>query len=169
MNKLIDIEKFKGKWQSLNARERFYLKIGSIFIVLIIIYYGLILPLNDSIDNLQQQISTQRSLALWMQPRVKALRTEVGHAQQIQTIASSELLPEIDTRLKQSSLSSMVEEISQTDSDSVRVTFKSVPFDNLATWLVKQWKTSHIAVTEFDAQKGEKAGLVKVTLTLTIA
>ena len=167
MNKLIDIEKLKIKWQSLNIRERFYLKLGSIFIVLVIIYYGLISPLNNSIDNLQQQITAQRSLALWMQPRVKALRGEMGHAQQIQPISAGELLPTVDTRLKQTSFASMVTEISQTNNGSVRITFKSVPFDDLMSWLIKQWKTSHLAVSELDVEKGEKAGLVKATLTVT--
>ncbi len=167
MNNLIDLEKLKTKWQSLNARERFYLKIGSIFIILVLIYSVLISPLNSSIDNLQQQIKLQHRLALWMQPRVKALRGKTDHIQRIQKINASELLPTIDTRLKQATFVAMVEEISQTNSGSVRITFKSVPFDDLMAWLIKQWKTSHVAVSQLDVQKGEKPGLVKATLTLT--
>ena len=169
MNNLIDLEKLKTKWQSLNARERLYIKIGSIFIVLLIIYSGLISPLNNRINNLQQQIKSQRGLALWMQPRVKALRGKTGNTAQIQTISASELLPTIDTRVKQSALGATVEEISQTNSGSVRITFKSVPFDQLMAWLIKQWETSHIAVSELDVQKGEKLGLVRAALTLTTA
>ena len=168
MDKAQVVEKIKSKWQHLQVRERFYLSIACVFIVLVLLYYILIAPLNNSVQNLQQQVTTAQNLVTWMQPRVKALGGVNVSGSQIQTITANELLPIIDGRLKQSSFAASVDSVSQTNTNDVRITFKKVPFDELLNWLVTQWRTSHIMVSGMDVQKGEKIGMAKVTLTLTV-
>ena len=168
MGKAQAIEKIKRKWQSLQARERFYLSVACVFIALVLLYYILIAPLNDSVQSLRQQVTTAQDLATWMQPRVKALRGVSVSSSQLQTIAENELLPIIDSRLKQSSFAASVDSVSQTNTNDVRITFKKIPFDELLNWLVTQWRTSHIMVSSMDVQKGEKLGMAKVTLTLIV-
>jgi len=167
VDKLVFLQSLTAKWRNFNPRERIYLGIAAIFIVIAIFYYVLISPLTSGVQRLQQQMKYQQDLVQWMQPRVAVLRGSTTSSRQISAIASSELLPIVDTRLKQSSFAGAVGEVSQTNGNNVHITFKQVPFDELMAWLVTQWQTSRIGVTDIDVQKGDKVGMAKVALTLT--
>ena len=162
------MDKFLEKWQSLSTREQLYVKLGSIFVAFLIIYYGLVSPLSSSVTSLRQQTLYQQSLVVWMKPRVQALQRTTGSKTSFQAVSQTELLPTIDKRLKNSAFAGAVDEINQTSSNGVRVSFKEVPFDELMAWLAQQWQSSHIMVSDIDVQKGEKVGIAKVSVTLSI-
>ena len=163
------MDKLKQKWQSLQAREQLYLKIMAVFIVVLVGYYFLVAPLSQGVATMKQQLSTQQSLFSWMQPRVLALKSQsTPSLAAVDTIAKDNLLSVIDTRLKQSDIATYVGEINQTANDEVRVSFESVPFDELMSWLLQQQKRSAIKVADADIEKATKAGMVKAIITLTV-
>ena len=168
MDRQIVLKKIKTKWQELSTREQFYLGGVVVFIVIIILYYALFAPLSNHVYRLQQQVGYQQTLLDWMRPRVAVLHNTATTSEPIQIVSENELLPTIDLRLKQSLFAAAVDEISQTTNNEVRITFKQVPFDELMAWLATQWRTSRIGVSDIDVQKGEKVGMAKVALTLTV-
>ena len=58
------------------------------------------------------------------------LQRLVGKSATVQPITATNLLATVDTRLKQSQIAKSVNEISQSNASSVRVSFHSVPFDD---------------------------------------
>jgi general secretion pathway protein M len=160
------MDKLKTKWNSLTNRERFLVSICTAVVFVGIIYYALVSPLLTSVSSSEQQADAQQKLLIWMRPRVNLLQNQSSSTVTSQTVTASELLPTVDARLKQADFASSVSEISQTADSGVRVALTNVPFDDLVTWLSRQWQRSKIQVSDIDVQKTEKVGIVNVTLTL---
>jgi type II secretory pathway component PulM len=163
------MDKLKAKWTSLTRRERLLVSIGSIAVLILLVYYLLLAPLLTAVDNVKMQSTAQQNLLVWMQPRVGLLQSRSSSTSAGQAITASELLPTVDARLKQSDFAGSVGEISQTSTSGVRVALTNVPFDELMTWLTSQWQRSRIQVGDIDVQKTNKVGIVDVTLTLVVS
>lgn len=160
--------KLQQRWQGVSKRERLYLKIAGVFVVLLLINYMIYTPLSNAVSNIKTEFSYQQDLVQWMQPRVQTLRGNQSK-QQVQAVSAGELLPTIDNRLKSASFARTAEQVTQTNDNQVRVNFTDVPFDQLLSWLVTQWQTSRITVISIDAEKGSKEGLANVNLVLGIS
>jgi type II secretory pathway component PulM len=163
------MDELKQKWQSLNQREQWIVKIAAVFIGILLIYYLIVAPLSDATSTVQAELAYQRDLLSWIEPRVNALQGQAASGQSAtQNITQAELLPTIDSRLKNTEFANTVEQVTQTNTNDVRITFKDVPFDALMDWLETQWKTSRITVDTIDVQKGDKLGLTNINLTLRL-
>ena len=163
------MDKLKQKWRSLQQREKTLLILCAIFISVLLLFYTLFNPLNQAASNAQSDYTYQQNLMTWMQPRVRALQGIKTPQSTVQVLSQAELLPTIDSRLKTTTFASTVQQVTQANSNGVRITFKNVPFDDLLTWLISQWQTSRITVSDIDVQKGNKVGLTDVNLTLMLA
>lgn len=163
------MDKLKQKWQELQPRERMLLSIGTLFIIVLLFYYGIVSPLNQAANQAKSTYIYQQNLVNWMRPRVQAISSNHTAQTPSQTLSQNELLPTIDSRLKSTTFARSVEQVTQDGNNNVRITFKAVPFDDLLTWLITQWQTSRIAVSDIDVQKGKKQGLTDVNLTLTLS
>jgi general secretion pathway protein M len=161
------MNKLKEKWEDLSPRERIYLTLTGVFLILIFGYYGIIAPLLNSVADLQQKMTAQENLAAWMEPRVAVLKT-YSNQESVTSISPANLLTTVDTQLKQSEFARAVTEISQANATQVRVTLKDVPFDTLMAWLVQIWQKNQIQVVDFDAQKTDKPGIVTATMVLGV-
>jgi len=162
------MNKFRLWWDARATREQLYLVVGGVIALFLIIYLGIISPINSTVANLQTTVQQQQSLAQWLTPRVPVLQRLIGSSSVAQPVTATNLLATVDTRLKQTQFARSVTEISQSDASSVRITFNAVPFDDLLQWLAQQWQQSRIAVTQIDVQKSGDAGLAKVVVTLSI-
>jgi general secretion pathway protein M len=161
------MDKLREKWLSLNPRERLYVSVAGIVVLVAVVYFWLINPLNNAVATTQSQLAYQQDLLTWMQPRVQSLRGQQKSGQQAVPISTTELLPTIDQRLKNAAFASNIDSVTQNNANDVRITLKDVPFDELLNWLATQWQTSHINVTALDVQRGSKLGLVDANVVLT--
>jgi general secretion pathway protein M len=157
----------KEKWQNLSAREQVYIVIAGILLIVTILYYGVISPLLNGVDDVKQRLHAQQTLSTWMTPRVAAL-SRISNTTPSHPVTAANLLATVDTQLKQSNFAGAIGEISQTNTNQVHVTLKEVAFDDLMAWLVQQWQQSQIQISDFDAQKTDKPGMVSVTMTLMV-
>lgn len=163
------MDKLKQKWHSLEQREQYLLLAGAGFIVILLFFYVLFSPLNQAASNAKSDYAYQHSLLTWMQPRVRAMQGIKTPQSTVKTLGQSELLPTIDNRLKTTTFANTVQQVTQANNNDVRVTFKNVPFDDLLTWLISQWQTSRITVSDIDVQKTNKIGMTNVNLTLMLS
>lgn len=162
------MNKFRLWWDARSTREQLYLVIGGIVALFLILYLGLIAPINSAVVYLQTTVQRQQALVQWLMPRVPVLQRLTSSSSVAQPVTATNLLATVDTRLKQTQFARSVTEISQSDASSVRVTLNAVPFDDLLQWLAQQWQQSRIAVSQIDVQKTGDAGLAKVVVTLSI-
>jgi general secretion pathway protein M len=162
------MNRFRLWWEARAAREQVMLAIGAMIGTVLIIYVGIIAPLNSTVSDLQAAVKQQQTLVQWLSPRVAVLQRLAGQTGITQPVTTANLLATIDTRLKQSEFARSVTEISQSDANSVRVSFNAVSFDDLMLWLAQQWQQSRIAVVQIDVQKTKDIGVAKVIVTLGI-
>lgn len=160
------MNKFLLWWHARLPREQGYLFMGGVVVGLLLLYFILLAPLNLTVNNLQNQVLQQQTLVQWLTPRIPVLQRWLQKDSVAQPVTVNNLLATIDTRLKQSELVSSGAEISQVDGNTVRISFKHVPFDALMNWLAQQWQQSRIAVVQIDVQKSDDVGMAQVTVTL---
>lgn len=160
--------KLTAWWQDLAARERGYLTILGLFLLVIIIYYAIYTPLNDSISDLQSQINYQQQIIQTIKPHVQQIKALQTSGKQNNAVSASNLLSTVDSNLKSTGLSIYASEVSQTNDNGVQIKFTNVPFDRTVTWLVKLWQQYHIQVTRIDSQRSKTIGNVNMLLTLKV-
>lgn len=126
----------KDWWQEQSARDRRILRIGSIFLVLALIYLLLWQPLHQKRDKYRQQITEQRQLLQWMHERsaeAKALMKQPG-GQRHQPIKGS-LLSLVDKEARKAGLGKGLKRVEPAGTDQVRLWFDAVEFNRLVAWL----------------------------------
>lgn len=126
----------KDWWQEQSARDRRILRIGSIFLVLALIYLLLWQPLHQKRDKYRQQITEQRQLLQWMHERsaeAKALMKQPG-SQRHQPIKGS-LLSLVDKEARKAGLGKGLKRVEPAGTDQVRLWFDAVEFNRLVAWL----------------------------------
>lgn len=157
---------FLNRWHSLNATQRVYVSIGGSIIIILCVYYLIVAPVNDSLNNLQQEISYQQSVLEKMQPQIAQLKQLQMQSGTTAKISPTNLPGTIDQSLKSSGLSSFSSELSQSGNNGIQIKFTNVPFDGLTTWFISLWKQYHIQVTKIDAKPTKTLGNVDVVVTL---
>lgn len=158
---------FLNRWRSLNANQRVYVGIGGSIIIILCVYYLIVAPVNDSINNLQQEIIYQQSVLEKMQPQIAQLKQLQMQSGSTIKISPTNLLGTIDQSLKSNGLNSFAGELSQSGNDGVQIKFTNVPFDGLSTWFISLWKQYHIQVSKIDAKPTSTLGNVDAVVTLS--
>ncbi len=155
-----------AKWKNISIRERRYLTILGIVLMIMAIYYLLITPVNNAIINLQQAINYQQDIVENIKPDVRTIQRLQQSTQQANQVSSSNLLAIVDNNLKKNNLSTYATEISQTTNNGVQITLDNIPFDKMTAWLLTLWQQYHIQVEQIDIQKTKTLGNVNGLLTL---
>lgn len=155
------------RWRRFSTREQQSVTVLAIAVLVAVIYFGVVEPVNDTISDLQQRISLQQAVLVHIQPEISAA-TSLKSTTKAQPVAAADLLPTVDQSLQQIGLHKAVTEIRQTGSNQVQITFTSVPFDSLVTWLVQLWQTHQIQTTRIDVQRATTLGDVQGTLVLQV-
>ena len=155
------------KWQQLAPEQQQNFKIGAIVLTLVIAYFIFYLPLQHSIQRLQQNVQQQQSLLTWMEAANKKI-TALQHNQgaKITVEISQPLLPIIEQSLKSSNLNKQLSELTQTETNKVRLKFKQVAFDSLITWLTTLWQKQGIETIELNVIPQKKPGIVEASVLL---
>ncbi len=125
----------KDYWDSLQARERLILSIAALFMVILILYLGLIEPYANERSNLEKRVINQQEDLLWMKSAASQFKGSKNRAKPQQASGQS-LLSFIDQSTKKNALNSAIKRI-QPDGKKVRIQFEKVSFDRLTVWLSK--------------------------------
>ncbi|MBX9704881.1 MAG: type II secretion system protein M [Gammaproteobacteria bacterium] len=153
------------RWRRLSTREQQSVTVLAIALLIAIIYFGVVEPVNNTISDLQQRISLQQAVLAHIQPEISAA-TSLKSTTKVQLVAAADLLPTVDQSLQQTGLHKAVTEIRETGNNQVQITFTSVPFDSLVSWLVQLWQAHQIQTARIDVQRADTPGDVQGTLVL---
>lgn len=153
-------------WQHSSLREKWMIILGGIIAIIILGYEFLWNPLSSSVNELQINIVKQQQLLNWMQranQQIKQLRA----AGFVESPTSEEALLVITERsLAEQKLSRYLDQVQQPTDNQLVLTFKTVPFDRLMTWLESLWRQYSINVSQMTIQKTDTPGLVQAKLTV---
>lgn len=153
-------------FDNLSLRER-----GIVFgggLVAILMFYWLLIwdPMVRRADELQRGVQEQtRVLTELRQTAAQVTRLRATGAPSRQQ-SNRSLLAIVDGSSKQTGISGQIKRMQPEGQKSVRLWLEDAPFDDLIRWL-NQLQTQHgIAVTAASIDRQDKAGTVKVRLTL---
>jgi type II secretory pathway component PulM len=152
----------KQRWEQLSSRDQRTLKIGGIVLGVLIALRFIWWPIFDRVTILKNEIDNEQSLINWMTPRVAQLQESKKSAKAIKKDKS---LAAFEKSLQQAGLKPYVKDLSQNPQKQISVTFSEVPFESTMHWLEKAQQSGWV-VQQMSAQKGEKSGIVNLTMVL---
>lgn len=156
----------KDWFESLEPRERLFVGMGAI-VVIVAVFWGLVwLPLDKGHRALQESVSNwERSLAE-LRPLV-AMPQPSGGVQQRPAVGSTESpVVIVDTTLRNRSLGQPKR--SQPTPNGIRVEFENVPFDDLVLWLGDLSSQYAMEVQSGSLSTAAQSGPGRINATLTI-
>lgn len=156
-------------WQQLSPRDKLLAVFGSSLLVLFLFYSFVWEPLSSKIDDLRQDIANNRELLAWMKVQIPQIKTlKATHTNTTAKVPlQGSLLSQIDNSLKQPGQTIVPTDISQVDTKTVHLTFKSVVFNDAIRWYEEFAQQNPIIATTVSIKALEDPGLVQADFTLS--
>lgn len=151
-------------YEGLAPRERRLLIIGSIAVVLLLIYFAVISPIRSAHSSLLNDVQQKRQLLALINRsagRIQSATTGGGHLKPGESVFAA-----TSTAIQSSSISGAVQRLEQTQNGGVRLSLSGVDFDALVQWLGTLSRQEGIVATRATIQQGNNPGTVDATLTL---
>lgn len=121
---------FRERWMSYSPRERKFLSIGAIVLMVLLIYVILWEPLANSVQKKEQYLVRQQKLLNWM--RQNATQAEEFRTKKNKPISSDALLNLINQDFNRHSFKAR---LSLENDGTIKVILKNVSFDRFSYWL----------------------------------
>ncbi|MCE7537611.1 type II secretion system protein M [Aliivibrio fischeri] len=150
---------FMAWWQSISPRERILVAGGGVALLIAVIYWGGIKPLNDRAELAQNRINNERNLLAWVQKKadtIIALRGGASSSSQSAIRPMNQVIPS-STRQFKIELIRM-----QPRGEQMQVWVKPLPFNSLVNWLAFLRDSQGINVQFLDLNKTDVEGVVEV-------
>ena len=155
-------------WAGLNQRERRIVVLGSIAVLLTLLYLLVVEPVITHMRDLDASVREQTELLLWMQSseqQIAKLRASSGSANRSISSGGS-LLALVDQTAKRSKLSTAIKRVEPEGSEGVRIWLEQASFDNVIHWLVKIKKSDGVEVSRVSIEQTDSPGIVNVRISL---
>ena len=158
----------KNGWQNLTLRERLFVGLGGVVLILLLFYFLFWQPLAQAVTTQQNALTTKQNNIRWITAaasRVSALqnagfRVKVGNQPILKVVNQTLTSAKLNYYLKQAPLPKAHE---------VDLAFVGVPFDNLMTWLRTIWLEQGIVVQSLKVVRTDTLGAVDGQLVLVRA
>lgn len=146
-------------WNSISQREQRLVLGGSIVLLLGVLYWGVISPLDQRSENAKARIQSEQQLLVWVKNSANAivsLRGANGSSASPSTQPLNQVVSSSTARFK-------VELIRmQPRGESLQVWIQPIPFNQLVNWLAYIQAQQGIDVEFLDLSRTETLGQVEV-------
>jgi general secretion pathway protein M len=150
-------------YANLSERERRIVLLGGIGAAILVLL-AIMLPLNRSIAQTRQRVTTKQGDLAFIQnaaPQLAAAGPGIG------TAATGEsLVVLIDSSARESGLGKSLSSSQPTPDKGLRVRFEHVAFDGLVAWLARLSQSHGVRVESAEIESAGEAGLVNAGLVL---
>lgn len=154
----------RAYWRNLNDRERWMLGFGGICCFFFLFYILLFAPLLKSVQEKSQQAIEKKETLAWMQQA----RLQYKTTKAPQALSSVQLLSVLAEKLKSSSFHRFPYQLQQTGAGEIQLSFDRVPYHAFVIWLWAVSQKYAFFVKQFNAERTDTAGVVKMVVTITI-
>jgi general secretion pathway protein M len=159
MNKLITW------YSSLEVREQRMVGIGAVVLAVLVLFGGLLLPLESAVSTAVKTKETRREDLTWM--RVNAPEIQAGGASlPVETGEAPVVL--VDRVGREAGLGNALRG-TQPSGTGVRVQLEAAPFDTLITWLATLEQRYGLAIESISVDRAAKPGVVNANITFAQA
>jgi general secretion pathway protein M len=159
------MNKLKAWYFGLQEREQRVVGIGAIALALLILFGGLLLPLESAVSTAVKTKETRREDLTWM--RMNAPEVQAGGASlPVETGEAPVVL--VDRVGREAGLGSALRG-TQPSGTGVRVQLEAAPFDTLITWLATLEQRYGLAIESISVDRAAKPGVVNANITFAQA
>ena len=158
------MNKLKTWYAGLEPREQRIVAIGSAALAVLIVFGGLLLPLESAVSGAVKTKETRRADLDWM--RVNAPEIEAGGGSLADTGEAPVVL--VDRVGREAGLGSALRG-TQPSGSGVRVQLEAAPFDTLVTWLATLEERYGLAIESISVDRAAKPGVVNANITFAQA
>jgi type II secretory pathway component PulM len=152
-------------YSSLADRERKLVLWGGIAGALLLLVFGVLLPLHSAVSGARHHVEQQTADLAWM--RAHALEVRSSAAALVGSADS--LVVVIDRTARELGLGEAIKSTTPTAANGTRVELANVSFDLLAGWLARLQEQSGVTVATATVDAAGAPGLVNASLELTRA
>ncbi|HLW23604.1 MAG TPA: type II secretion system protein GspM [Steroidobacteraceae bacterium] len=155
------IARWESWYQTLQARERRMVAIGSVVLAVLVLVGGVLLPVQSATSTALRRVETRREDLEWMQrnaPEIEAagtLRVSDDHDPPVVIV---------DRVAHQDGLGEALRG-TQPSPNGVRVQLEGAPFDTVVTWISTLDSRYGLALDSITVDRGAKPGLVNANVT----
>jgi general secretion pathway protein M len=153
-------------WYSgLQAREQRMVLIGAVLVGVLILFGGVLLPLETAVSTAVKTKETRREDLAWMRVNAPEIRAG-GTALAPDTGEAPVVL--VDRVGREAGLGTAMRG-TQPSGAGVRVQLEAAPFDTLVTWLATLEERHGLAIESISVDRAARPGLVNANITFTQA
>jgi len=159
------MNKLKAWYSGLQAREQRVVGIGAVALALLVLFGGILLPLESAVSTAVKTKETRREDLTWM--RVNAPEIQAGGASlPVETGEAPVVL--VDRVGREAGLGNALRG-TQPSGTGVRVQLEAAPFDTLITWLATLEQRYGLAIESISVDRAAKPGVVNANITFAQA
>jgi general secretion pathway protein M len=149
------MQQVKEWYDGLEQNEQTIVVVASIFFALIILFFGIINPLNSSVNNLERQVKARKaSVAKWQQ----AMPQLVTSGGKVTADSSNQALSSIITSTTRR-FNLRVSRVKENGSNETQIWFDNIPFNDFVRWTSELEKTYQIKVLSANIRSKDRNGL----------
>jgi len=159
------MNKLMAWYASLEVREQRMVGIGAVVLAVLVLFGGLLLPLESAVSTAVKTKETRREDLTWM--RVNAPEIQAGGASlPVETGEAPVVL--VDRVGREAGLGNALRG-TQPSGTGVRVQLEAAPFDTLITWLATLEQRYGLAIESISVDRAAKPGVVNANITFAQA
>jgi len=157
----------KEWWRELAIREKQMIVLGSLVLIIILIYEIIWSPLHTANQNLRVKIQHQQNTLQYMQSADLQIQQLLKIMAQKNNKNVQTLLSTLQTAIKQSGFPQNVTQLRQAENDSVQIILSKVNFDQLIIFLNGLWQKQGLIVSQITVLPTHVPGEVSVDMMLS--
>lgn len=148
-------------WESISARERWFLVGGAAVLTLVILYVALWRPWHDALTRLRQQVPGQRETLRWMQTEAQAIKPLLEKRARKGEGGELPLPSALEQSARAANIREAIQQMQPVENDQVQVLLGDVAFDPWLRWIenLRQAKIEVVAVTVTRSQQANKVNI----------
>jgi general secretion pathway protein M len=153
-------------WMTLSMQEQQAVMLGGIATGVILFFLLIWWPLVSTVSSMREQLISDQQLVLWMQ-QTKADILYLRGGSQEHGEEDLSLMALVDQTLKSNNVNAKIDQLQQTGTDQVKLTFARIPYDEMMTWLEVLAREYGVQVDRLHVATTPVTGVVQADMVLT--
>jgi general secretion pathway protein M len=163
------VDEARSRYNKLAPRERVIVLVGSVVVLLTVLYLGVIEPVITAHTNRIAALASSRATAAQLEAASAAVAGAGPKSGTAQAGRGMSLLAAIDQSTRAGTLGKAPASMQPEGDHEVKVRFEDVPFDSLVRWMAELQTKYGVSVQALDIEAQSGAGLVNARLSLNRA
>ena len=157
------MKKLRAWYESLQEREQRMVTVGSIMVAVLVLFLGILMPLQSAVSSATHRNETKREDLAWMQVNAPEI---LASGNQFSADTGEAPVVLVDRIGREAGLATSLRG-TQPSATGVRVQVEAAPFDTLISWIATLDEHYGLAVESITVDRAARPGVVNATITFS--